>query len=49
MTDNTSVNLVKHGDAIFTMTETNKILQVDPDTLDPVDKASKILSTLIIC
>lgn len=37
-TDNTSVNLVKHGDAIFTMTETNKILQVDPKTLDPVDK-----------
>lgn len=37
-TDNTSVNIVKHGDAIFTMTETDKIFQVDPDTLDPVDK-----------
>lgn len=42
-TDNTAVNIVKHGDAIFTMTETDKIFQVDPDTLDPVDKASKTL------
>ncbi|XP_014788840.1 retinal Mueller cells isomerohydrolase [Octopus bimaculoides] len=36
-TDNTSVNVVKHGDAFFTMTEVDKVLQIDPDSLDPVD------------
>ncbi|GAB1603447.1 retinal Mueller cells isomerohydrolase-like [Argonauta hians] len=36
MTDNTSVNVIRHGDALFTMTEVDKFLQIDPTSLDPV-------------
>ena len=40
LTDNTNVNVMQMGDELYAMTETDKMIQVDPQNLGAVDWVS---------